>query len=330
MAAKKGLKVYKTDRSDIPYNVLKAARHEGALYPLYGDIRSLNDIHHLGESVEISPGKKEKTGFAYAALPIDAEDGLTPLQQREEFEDLVTSLIGYTDTDRQLVEILADKIIEDEPDYPKSITEETYEQDKRRILNEYLMVNPDLVHEYMDGDPEELDVNPGERFAIAKDNLINEIAANPVEWDLEHLFEDQDIINGYDTQRDSPAEHRAQQITPQQIIPLLNPLTPEKAQEIADEMNDLTKGNVFYKPTKKDLLRIGRKHGMSPYALKHLATQLTYAGGLTGYDVPSLLREGSFNDTVRKVLEDIFKHEKEYDSDMRLKNIIPSVNRRFS
>jgi hypothetical protein len=319
---KKGLKVYK-----------KHKKFPGELYPYYADVQHPDDVHTLGRTYIIPPNKDEKTGFAYNAIPREYKN-LTPLQQRNEFENLITAELRHNDLDTAvLVEILADKIIEDEPDYPGAMPPGYKEQKIHELAREYLSKHPELVD--VDTYDDE-DVGENER-AYNYDQVLSEIEEYPWEYFPDEMSKI-DIRNGYDTQRDGPAEHRAQKVTPQQIIPLLNPITPEKVADISYDMSEAhyepdTGELKQILPTKKDLLRIGRKHGMSPYALlqfaklydnyKDIATDETER-------VDKMLLKGSHNDMIRKVLEDVFKHEKEYDSDLRLKNIIPSVQRRFN
>jgi hypothetical protein len=324
---KKGLKVYSTAEGVYPSQAAKLKAYKeynldpdkASLFPLYGDIRDEGDIHQLGRTATIPEGKKDKTGFAYIAIPREHDD-LTPLQQRQEFMDLVQGILGGKDmlNEPKLVEILADKIIEDEPDWPGNMTHDVYKNKISEAVKAKMAEDPSYVEDYGSYEDalEYFKDNPG--VILTPDELDNI-----------------EIINGYDTQRDSPAEHRAQVVTPQQIIPLLNPLSKKDADFIVREMyaekaRHMANPDTMGPMTKKDYLRIGRKHGMSPYALLRLSKLLFYNDTPYEGNMEERLLQGSQNDVIRKIIEDIFKHEQEYDSDLRLKNIMPSIQRRFS
>jgi hypothetical protein len=323
---KKGLKVYKKSEPNKDGQI--------SLLPYYGDVRHPNDIHEIGRTATIPPDKEYKTGFAYNAIPREDKE-LTPLEQRQEFENLVHHITSNEALDRlALTEVLVNKIIEDEPDYPGRMDPYDKMDKIHELAEDYLAENPDLVDGYLDEDAEDIGEN---EYYGAYDQALAEIEENPWEY-FPDKMQNIDIINGYDTQRDSPAEHRAQQMTPQRIIPLLNPLAADKAIDIANEMHRAyydpdTVGLKEAPPTKKELLRIGRKHGMSPFALLKFAkfydSNKDFKGPLSVHKTGIVLSKGSHRDMIRKALEDVFKHEKEYDSDLRLKNIIPSVQGRF-
>jgi hypothetical protein len=341
---KKALKIY--ERSPDPDNFapgnstkargLKAKmtrlRDQGkeALGPIYGQVRAPGDIHVLGEESKIPGGKDVKTGFATIGFPRQFDK----VRQRKEFEALLNIILdnqeGY---DTNIVQVLGDKFIEDDPEFPGAMTRDRKVDMLHENIIDYIQTHPGLVKNVMNDN------------SFTEEQAVDAIIEDPesyIDVDFVDDYEPfNDIQNGYDTQRDSSAEFRARKLTPQQILPFV---WTDKSEDI--DVKQLAAS--LYKArlrgaSKKDMLKIARQTGMSPYSLSNLAWYITNTEEDFFHHDPRNTVEGDNQktymarqlssglnfDDLRSMLDEIYKHEDEYVSDLRGKNIINAINRRF-
>jgi hypothetical protein len=330
---KKALKVYRKIPKKLN-GIIPEEKH--ALYPRYADIKHPNDIHYLGKESVIPENKKEKTGFATIGFPKEG----TQLEKRREFEELLRQvLLRFDDVDSRdiITEVLGDDWIEEDDEY------KNYEQEKSKFENDMKALNQKyfdrIVTRY--GNESNIDNirHKGPRRVdelLIEYNLDNDKDLlkkyNQESTALEMMYHDKigesddtDVLeSGYDVQRDSSAEFRARKLTPQQILPYIE----SDRSNVDNDSKDVVK--MFNdKISKKDILREMRKRGYSPYALTMIAEEIDDDDSHENEMLPDMLDYGIELDDMRNFLNNIFKREDQYISDLRMKSLIPYINRRF-
>lgn len=307
---------------------LKMYRHNNLnndLLPLYGEVvNPERDIHHFNkQSVMNVDDHGYKSGFATIGIDKKIDH---KLQQREIFEDMLMQVLRAGYDDAYLVKVLGDRFIEDDAEYPGPLTRNDSEQALEEYAKEVLGVDIATTEEdweealpgYDFDDPKEM-----ERFnqwAKGTNRYVQD--ADGVWWPSNH-------INGYDIQRDATSEFRARDLTPLEIIDYVR--TPkDEIDEMALLVDDHIRSKAY---DKKDLLRELRdRYKVSPYSLKLLAQSLPNTGSIDmlgrnqrrGY-----IKQGLIANTARKIVDEVFKQEDQYVSDLRTKMLIPAVKRRY-
>jgi hypothetical protein len=170
-------------------------------------------------------------------------------------------------------------------------------------INSYRIITEILGDGWIEDDPEYNDIIEKARQCTDEDGYDTE---------------DED----YDMQRDSPAEFRARKLTPQRIIPYVQS-NRENRDVDEDDLVEMFNNKV----SKKDILKEFRSRGYSPYALNEIAQSLN--GRKDDNELAVMIDRALNKDDMRNFLNNIFKHEDEYISDLRMKSLIPCINKRF-
>jgi hypothetical protein len=342
MAEKKFVKIYKKPNYKIG--------GEEQLHPVYARVRNPeHDIHFPGKTVTIEPGKSVKTGFAGIGFPLSSRYGnpMTPLQKREAFMDLLYTVyddaVGSDPSATGIYEVLGDDWVDELDDFVKS----KKQQRVHDLLSEYYMLNNHDINKQINkelGQPAH-NLSKHNMFManplkyIPKDNELTKEITDDYEpiylSGNEHNNLTEPTYKNIALERDSDAEFRAGKITPIRELNNLAPLNTEQTEKAIQRVKALIDENPNI--SKKDILKEMRKVGMSPYALMSLSFSIDNDNFIEDNDDPSVhkdrarqaLLKGNRMDYIRNIFNEIAKNESDYESDLRLKNIIPALRRRF-
>jgi hypothetical protein len=356
MAGNYGIKFYKNYK-DLPHMV-------DQLLPIYARVHNPdNDIHRKGVQSTIGPPPEgswgnRHTGFATIAFPEkdDFGDPISPMDKRKAFlkmfqdvyDNAVNFFVNGRPQDISIQKVLGDDWIEDMDIYNTNKLMEN----KYRLLERYYIQHQDELEDKVTQYIENADPNdpliqhvgtksPMSVFAFRPELFVSEDDTEMLDFLKKHPqstekhFLDPETKKQHVTMalaRDGLPEYRAKKITPIEELEFVSPLSEEQLEEAINTTREFRKNKpTNIRENRLELLKALRKIGMSPYALSGLSEKLQHEDDEDSMFVSddSILRTGNNDDAIRNIFNEIVKEENEYKSDLRLKNIMPSIRRRF-